>query len=383
MTRTPRGPTWVFERRDDPYVGLISGTSMDGIDAVLVRFADRQVDCRVQASFPYPDALRDRLLEVSRNPDTCSLDELGVLDRRVGACFRDAALSLIEQAGLASANIAAIGSHGQTLRHRPDAAEPFSLQIGDPATIATGTGITTVADFRRADVALGGQGAPLVPPFHDWLFRRDDTKRVVLNIGGIANLTLLGEALLGFDTGPGNTLMDAWTARHKNRRYDDDGCWAAAGSVDEGLLARMLEDSYFRAEPPKSTGFEYFNLDWLASFGVDVLDPADVQATLCELTAASVAAAIVASAPDTSEVLICGGGGHNTELLRRLDRAMPGVRLESTASAGLDPDWVEATAFAWLARQTLANRPGNAASVTGASGPAILGAVHQAVTIVA
>lgn len=378
MTRSPRRSTSPPDRPDAPYIGLISGTSMDGIDAVLASFAERRVDCRATTSFPYPTELRNALVEASRHPDTCSLDELGVLDRRVGACFRDAALAVLEQAGIAAADIAAIGSHGQTLRHRPDATAPFSLQIGDPATIAIGTGITTVADFRRADIALGGQGAPLMPPFHDWLFRREDINRVVLNIGGIANVTILGETLTGFDTGPGNTLMDAWTARHQNRKFDEDGSWAAAGTVDDGLLERLLADPYFRAEPPKSTGFEYFNLDWLERFEVEGLDPGDVQATLCELTAASVAAAVVEWAGNTSEILVCGGGDHNTELRRRLDRALPGVQIGSTAGAGLDPDWVEATGFAWLARQTLAGRPGNAASVTGAGGAAILGAIHQA-----
>ncbi len=378
MTRSSRRTTWAFDRPDDPYIGLISGTSMDGIDAVLATFAGQRVDCRAATSHAYPAELSETLVKASRHPDACSLDELGVLDRRVGACFRDAALAVLEQAGVSPADVAAIGSHGQTLRHRPDATAPFSLQIGDPATIAAGTGITTVADFRRADIALGGQGAPLMPPFHEWLFRRENNEPVVLNVGGIANITILGEPLTGFDTGPGNTLMDAWTARHQNRKFDDDGRWAAAGTVDERLLGRMLDDPYFRAQPPKSTGFEYFNLDWLETFGIDGLDPKNVQATLCELTAASVAAAVAEWAKGTTEILVCGGGSHNTELRRRLDRALPGAQIGSTAGAGLDPDWVEATGFAWLARQTLANRPGNAASVTGAGGAAILGAVHQA-----
>ncbi len=379
VKRSPGHSTWTFDRLDDPYIGLISGTSMDGIDAVLASFAGQRVDCRVATSFPYPAELRETLVDVSRHPDACSLDELGVLDRQVGACFRDAALALLEQAGISPTDVAAIGSHGQTLRHRPDAKAPFSLQIGDPATIAIGTGITTVADFRRADIALGGQGAPLMPPFHGWLFRREDVNRVVLNVGGIANITTLGETLTGFDTGPGNTLMDAWTARHKGDKFDAGGHWAATGTVDDRLLEHLLDDPYFKAEPPKSTGFEYFNLDWLESFGVDGLNPVDVQATLCELTAASVAAAVVEWAGNTTEILVCGGGTHNTELCRRLERALPGVEIGSTASAGLDPDWVEATGFAWLARQTLANRPGNAASVTGADRAAILGAIHQAV----
>ena len=362
----------------DYYIGLISGTSMDGIDSVLCRFDDRRVAIETAVSRPYPQSLRESLVEASRHPQSCDIDQLGVLDRLVGAEFRDAALNVLAVAGVQGRDVRAIGSHGQTLRHRPDADEPFTLQIGDPATIACGTGITTVADFRRADVALGGQGAPLVPPFHEWLFGRADRQRVILNLGGIANVTVLGEPLTGFDTGPGNTLMDAWIARHRDEPFDRDGDWAATGTVDDGLLERLASDSYFAEAPPKSTGFEYFNLDWLEAHDTGGIDAADVQATLAELTAVTIARAVQEHAAGAKELLVCGGGAHNRELLRRLGAALPGIGTDSTATAGLDPDWVEATAFAWLARETLGGRPGNAPSVTGAERLAVLGAIHAA-----
>ncbi|MCP5090821.1 MAG: anhydro-N-acetylmuramic acid kinase, partial [Gammaproteobacteria bacterium] len=207
--------------------------------------------------------------------------------------------------------IVAIGSHGQTLRHRPDAERPYSLQIGDAATIAAGTGVTTVADFRRSDIAVGGQGAPLVPPFHDWLFRRQDVNRIVLNIGGMANVTVLpadDEPVTGFDTGPGNTLLDAWINEQRGLPYDPDGQWAAAGNAVQSLLERLMSDDYFDQPPPKSTGFEHFNLSWLHAFGADDYEPRDIQATLSEVTARSIAAAINTYAPATEEVFVCGGG---------------------------------------------------------------------------
>ncbi|MDH3350983.1 MAG: anhydro-N-acetylmuramic acid kinase, partial [Gammaproteobacteria bacterium] len=248
------------------YIGLISGTSMDGIDAALVTIADRSIEVLQTREHHYPEQLRERLLQATREPHQCTLDDFGQLDQWVGECFRDAALALLADASVDASAISAIGSHGQTIRHQPAAARPFSLQIGDPALIANGTGITTVADFRRADMALGGQGAPLTPLFHEWLFRKPGSSRVVLNIGGIANVTILhGDATdtAGFDTGPGNTLLDAWVARHQGAAYDSDGDWAAQGTVDEKLLARLSADPYFSAAPPKSTGFEYFNLEWL------------------------------------------------------------------------------------------------------------------------
>ena len=364
----------------DFFIGLMSGTSMDGIDAVVVSF-DKQ-DARLLASLehPYPEPLRQKLLQAMRDPGSCNVDDVGTLDRQVGMSFRDAALAVLAETGLEASDIAAIGSHGQTLRHRPDAPTPYSLQIGDPATIAVGTGITTIADFRRADIAAGGQGAPLVPPFHQWLFGRSGSSRVILNIGGIANITVLGEgdkAPLGFDTGPGNTLLDGWTRAKLNKPYDRDGAWAASGRVEPGLLQALLADDYFRQSPPKSTGFEHFNLDWLMEHGAGDYAPADVQATLAELSARTIAAAIDEHAATAETVLVCGGGFHNDDLLRRLGRHLPGRGVLSTADEGLHPDWVEATAFAWLAMRTLNNQSGNLPSVTGAGRKMVLGAIHS------
>jgi len=360
------------------YIGLISGTSMDGIDAALVAFGDHTLDVRAARTFAYPAPLRDALLAATRNPQSCAVDTLGMLDHWTGECFRDAATELLADAGVDAGEVRAIGSHGQTVRHCPDALHPFSVQIGNADIIAKGSGITCVADFRSADIALGGQGAPLVPPFHDWLFRSTRHDRCVLNIGGIANLTVLpadGGDVRGFDTGPGNTLLDAWIRRHRDAAFDSDGRWAASGTVDAGLLERMLADPYFHAPPPKSTGFEYFNDGWLQAL-VGAQAAADIQATLCELTASSIAAAIHAHAPETAELLTCGGGVHNDHLMARLQAHFPDVRVVSTAEFGLDPDWVEACAFAWLAMRTLAGRPGNAPSVTGARRAAVLGATH-------
>jgi anhydro-N-acetylmuramic acid kinase len=362
------------------YIGLISGTSMDGIDAVLASFSDERLLLHTTHAHAYPRELRDLLRKAINNPDACGLDRLGSLDRWTGECFRDAALALIEKDDVERSDIVAIGSHGQTLRHQPDSERPFSLQIGDAATIAAGTGIATVADFRRADIAAGGQGAPLVPPFHDWLFRSKDTNRVVLNIGGIANITAIpaGNApVVGFDTGPGNTLLDAWITQQRNLPYDEGGQWAASGEPIDALLARMIADDYFDLPPPKSTGLERFNPTWLREFRLSDYDPVDVQATLCELTATTIAAAIDKYAAATRQVFVCGGGVHNEDLLRRLRAKLSNSVISSTRDEGLDPDWVEAAAFAWLAMRTMKNKSGNLPSVTGASRKVVLGAIHS------
>lgn len=361
------------------YIGLISGTSMDGIDAVLAQFHPSSMAVVCTRAHPYPDELRDKLVAAIREPKACGVDDIGMLDRWTGECFRDAVFALLDDAGIDAANIKAIGSHGQTLRHQPDATHPFTMQIGDPAMIATATGIATVADFRRADVALGGQGAPLLPTFHEWLFRDKEQDRVVLNIGGIANVTILpaGEAgIAGFDTGPGNTLLDAWIRQHHGTAFDEDGRWASSGRCDADLLARLLDDPYFAKAPPKSTGPEYFNLDWLRHANTDDLAATDVQATLCELTAVSISNAVKSFSRERSQVLVCGGGIHNPEIQRRLGEQMPQLEISSTANAGLDPDWVEASAFAWLAMRTLKGQTGNHPAVTGASRFAVLGAIY-------
>jgi anhydro-N-acetylmuramic acid kinase len=368
---------------DSLYIGLMSGTSIDGIDAALVDFGDR--NCRVLATLnhQYPDELRSALMLATREPEHCTVDMIGRLDNWVGEAFRDTAVELIAESKSDPQRIVAIGSHGQTLRHQPRIDRPFTLQIGDPNIIAAGTGITTIADFRRRDLALGGEGAPLLPPFHHWLFSDETVNRVVLNIGGIANITILragSDTITGFDTGPGNTLLDAWIQACKGETFDDAGKWGSSGEISPRLLELLMRDPYFALPPPKSTGFEYFNLRWLRQTLSDVgdIDEADVQATLCALTARSIADAISTYAPDTSELLICGGGIDNTELIRWIGSALPAVNAHSTANFGLDPDWVEAAAFAWLAKRCLDKEPGNLPGVTGASETAILGAVYWA-----
>lgn len=364
----------------DRYIGLISGTSMDGVDAVLASFGDGSLELTASHAHPYPPELRERLRAAMMRPEECGLDRLGELDRMVGECFRDAALNVIARSGADADSIVAIGSHGQTLRHQPNNEHGFSLQIGDAATIAAGTGISTVADFRRADIAAGGQGAPLTPAFHHWLFGSTGVDRVILNLGGIANITVLpgdGMPVVGFDTGPANTLLDAWIGEQRKMPYDSGGQWASQGKVVDRLLDALLADSYFDLPPPKSTGFEHFNLDWLRAFGVDDKSPIDVQATLAELTAVTVANSIRETAPATKDIFVCGGGVHNEDLLSRLARHVGTSTIGSTQQVGLDPDWVEAAAFAWLAMQTINGKTGNLPSVTGANQKKVLGAIHS------
>jgi anhydro-N-acetylmuramic acid kinase len=372
------------------YLGLISGTSADGIDVALVEFGgsagDTAATLRAGKTYPWTPALRARLVELGQGGDCTSLDEFGALDVQVADAFAEAALALLDEAGISPPHVRALGSHGQTIRHRPagpafDGRHPFTLQIGDGHRIAERTGITTVADFRRRDVAAGGHGAPLLPALHAALLHDPGEARAVLNLGGIANLTLLpGEGpVRGFDTGPANALLDAWCARHTGADFDADGAFAAAGKVDPALLERLLAEPWFALPPPKSTGREHFHRAWLeARLGDSPRRPQDVQATLLALTARTVADALRATQPDTRRVLVCGGGVHNPVLLARLAAELPGVVVESTAVLGVDPDFVEAMGFAWLARQSLAGQPGNLPAVTGARGPRVLGAIHSA-----
>lgn len=360
------------------YIGLMSGTSVDGIDAALVEFGEcPRVLCARTTSL---DAdLAAEVLRLSQADARIHLDELGRLDTRLGQALAQAALDLIATADVATAEITAIGSHGQTLRHAPTGPFPFTLQLGDANVIAERTGLTTVADFRRRDVAAGGQGAPLVPAFHASVFGDAGEERAVLNLGGIANLTLLPRqgAVRGFDTGPGNGLMDAWTLRHVGERFDRGGAFAGAGRVDEALLDALLSEPWLALSPPKSTGRDLFHGDWLdARMAGRALAAADVQATLCRFTARSVMDALRRALPGCRRLLVCGGGVHNPVLQSELASHWPGLAIESTAAHGLDPDFVEAVAFAWLARETLAGRPGNLSEVTGARGARVLGAVH-------
>ncbi len=361
------------------FVGLISGTSADAVDAALVQFDDGKPRLLKALGLPIPPALRQRILELY-NPGTNEIDRLGELDRELGNLFGEAALTLIARAGLQPEQVTAIGSHGQTVRHRPDAALPFTLQIGDANTIAELTGITTVTDFRRRDMACGGEGAPLTPGLHSAVFASSQADRAILNIGGIANVTVLlrNSVTLGLDIGPGNGLMDSWTERHLGLPYDKDGAWAATGKVNGDLLHKLLQHPFFARSAPKSTGREEFTLSWVDEVlqGFPSVAPQHVQATLLQLTASSIAQSIMSACPSGTEIYVCGGGAHNTFLCQQLQTALPGYPLASTARLGIDPDWVEAIAFAWLAMRTLNNLPGNLKAVTGAARNVILGGIY-------
>ncbi len=363
----------------DLYLGLISGTSADGIDAALVRF-DPHPEVVAAHTIAYPPAVRERVISLAKSRAAIAIDDFGHLDVEVGSCFAGAALSLLRVASVDPAAVMAIGSHGQTVCHRPNGAFPFTLQIGDPSVIAERTGIAVVADFRRADVAAGGQGAPLLPALHVAVMSDPAIARAILNLGGIGNLTLLdpGKDVLGFDTGPANCLLDAWAALHLGVARDEDGAWARSGRVDAELLEKFLADPYFVATPPKSTGREVFNLDWLSARVSARISAADVQATLLALSVRTIADALRTHGPGTREVFACGGGVHNAALMDALRAALPDIRVDTTAALGIDPDFVEATGFAWLARARLAGEAGNLPSVTGARGPRILGAIYNA-----
>jgi anhydro-N-acetylmuramic acid kinase len=363
----------------DLFLGMISGTSIDGVDAVLAEIGDDDFRIVGANTAPFPADLHARLRKLVETPQT-SLRDLGSLDVAVGRFFAECALKLIASSGVRPEDVAAIGSHGQTVYHEPLGAEPFSLQLGDPNVIAALTGSTTVADFRRLDVALGGQGAPLVPAFHAWAFGHAREPRVVVNIGGIANITVLapGRDVTGFDTGPGNTLLDVWIRASERKPYDDAGRWAASGVVNRALLDACLAEPFFRARPPKSTGRELFNREWLdkrfARSGAQI-SAVDVQATLAELTATTIASAIRDELSDCREVIVCGGGVHNDDLMTRL-RRLTATRVTTTDAHGVPPDWVEGAAFAWLARARVRGLAGNVPTVTGARRPAVLGGVY-------
>jgi anhydro-N-acetylmuramic acid kinase len=363
------------------YLGLISGTSADGIDVALCSF-DGPPRLHAAITHPYPDELRKRILALAQGDGHIALDELGALDVEIAQNFANAANVLLRKAGVAPTAIAALGSHGQTVRHRPLQKSPYTLQLGDANVIAELTGITTVADFRRRDIAAGGQGAPLAPAFHTAILAHDGQSRVVLNLGGIANITVIpadaNAPLRGFDTGPASCLLDAWAQQQLGTAYDANGALAAQGTPDRELLARLLAEPYFAAPPPKSTGREVFHMTWLQQhLQRSAVAPADVQATLVELTARSVADAIRAQAPAAREVLVCGGGVHNPVLMAAIAGELAPLPVASIARLGIDPDFVEAMLFAWLARERLALRPAqNVYSVTGARAPRVLGAIY-------
>jgi anhydro-N-acetylmuramic acid kinase len=361
------------------YLGLISGTSMDAIDAALVDFDAKPLKVVATSATAYEPALKARVAALIDRADNVPLDEVGQIDVEVGRAFARATLQLLEASGIRPGQVTAIGSHGQTLRHRPDLPAPFTWQVGDPNVLTEMTGISVVADFRRRDVAAGGQGAPLLPVFHDQVFRSDAEDRVIANLGGIANITILsrGAPVTGFDTGPANRLLDAWIHTHQGRDFDADGSWAATGTVDQALLENLLDEPYLRLHAPKSTGRELFNMDWLR----DKLGPSsrranDVQATLQKYTAVTLADAVRRYAPSAA-IYACGGGAHNRALLAEVAALTAPNRVASTAELGLDPDFVEAIAFAWFAKRTLEGQPSSAASVTGAQAARILGGVYR------
>ena len=367
--------------KDGLFIGLMSGTSVDAIDAALIDCSAEQPRLIHTHSSAIPDSLRNRVLALCRG-ESDSLHALGTLDNALGERFAQAVLDLLSAAKIGRAAITAIGSHGQTVRHCPPGAgqSPYTLQIADPNIIAERTGILTVADFRRRDMAAGGEGAPLVPRFHGAVFGRAGERRAVVNIGGIANATLLhgDQVVAGFDCGPGNTLLDAWINDTSGERFDNCGAWSAEHRVDDALLQQLMCDPWFQRRGPRSTGPEYFNLAWLRAHMPREIDSGSVQATLAELTARGIAESLAGSA--VTDVWVCGGGAANTDLMRRLHRLLEptGCRVATTSVLGIDPQWVEAAAFAWLARQRLQSKPGNAPTVTGAAGPRVLGAVFAA-----
>lgn len=355
------------------FIGMLSGTSRDGADLALVTFEDDRPRLNHALCIPYPESIAQALramIDSGRRPEP---DRTAELHRDLGRFFASGVSRLLEQASLGAADVSAIGSHGQTAWHEP----PESIQLGDPALIAAETGIVTVGQFRQADLEAGGQGAPLAPLLHRTLFAPDHGQRAIVNLGGIANLSLLAAdgTVRGFDTGPGNCLLDAWVRRRQGKAFDEDGQWAASGTAIQPVLMTLLEDPWFSRPPPKSTGVEYFNLRWLENAAdLNAFAPSDIQATLAELTAQSVAAALP---PDVTGVLVCGGGVHNADLLARLRAHRPDCSIESTAAHGIDPDAVEAMLFAWLARERLAERLQDTTTITGASRPVLLGTIHR------
>lgn len=362
------------------YIGVMSGTSLDGVDVVLAAIDERMVAQQASLTWPMPIPLKEAILSVCQG-QPLTLSQLGRLDSQLGKLFAAAVQALLAQEHLSAKDIVAIGCHGQTVWHEPVGDEPHTLQIGDNNHIVALTGITVVGDFRRRDIALGGQGAPLVPAFHHALLAHPTERRMVLNIGGIANISLLfpGMPVRGYDTGPGNMLMDAWIWRKLGKPYDKDAQWASSGKVILPLLQNMLSDPYFAAAAPKSTGREYFNYGWLerhlAHF--PALAPQDVEATLAELTAVTISEQVLLSG-GCDRLLVCGGGSRNPLVMARLSALLPGTEVTTTDEAGISGDDMEALAFAWLAWRTLAGLPGNLPSVTGASQPSVLGAIFPA-----
>lgn len=360
------------------YVGLMSGTSLDGIDAVLADLGQscpRVLHCHYQ---PYQPQLRDALLALHDEDGADEIRRAALAANQLAQAYAAAIRTLLAQARSAPGDVVAIGCHGQTIRHDPQAA--YTVQLVNAALLAELAGISVVCDFRSRDIAAGGQGAPLVPGFHHAVFHTPASHRVIVNIGGIANVTDLPPSgqVTGFDCGPGNVLLDGWIHDELGRTYDEDGAWGAQGSPDRQLLERLLAHEFFGRHPPKSTGRDAFNLAWLRRMLGGTESAVDVQATLLELTAVTIARAIAGNCGGAQEVFLCGGGARNAALVQRLRQHAPEIKLETTDALGVKADWVEALAFAWLARRTLRKEPGNLPGVTGAAGPRVLGAIYPA-----
>jgi anhydro-N-acetylmuramic acid kinase len=358
----------------------MSGTSLDGVDAVLTEFtqaSDQTLQSRVinAHSLPFNQDLREALLSLHESGHN-EIERTALIGNQLAKLYAQAVNGLLEKTNINPAQISAIGCHGQTIRHRPELG--YTIQIGNAALLAELTGITVVSDFRSRDIAANGQGAPLVPAFHQAVFGHPNINRTVINIGGIANLSVLntGQEIIGFDSGPGNMLMDAWTEMHTGKRYDESGNWAMTGQVIDRLLSKLLAHAFFTLPPPKSTGRDLFNIEWLKSHLTPNDLPQDVQRTLLAFTAHSIADAVQKHAPNTEEIYLCGGGAFNQALIQHLRHLLHPVKIEPTDILGIHVSAVEAAAFAWLARQSLLKAPGNLPCVTGADGLRILGAIY-------
>ncbi|MGB4115273.1 MAG: anhydro-N-acetylmuramic acid kinase [Polaromonas sp.] len=363
----------------DLYIGLMSGTSLDGADGVLVDFSKPQLRVLAAGTQAFSSSFRSELLALN-TPSHNELHRAALAANQLAEVYAKVVGSLLRDSGLTAKHIKAIGAHGQTVRHQP--ALSYTMQLNNPALLAERTAIDVVADFRSRDVAAGGQGAPLVPAFHHSVFTRADQTTLVLNIGGISNLSVLPPAgdILGFDCGPGNALMDAWCLQHTGQRFDDGGRWASGGKLIPALLANLLDEPYFALPPPKSTGRDLFSMTWLASklkpFASHL--PQDVQNTLTEFTVSACVTGASSYLKNSKELIVCGGGAFNRYLMERLLAGLPSLKVVSSSEHGLPPLQVEAAAFAWLARQTINRLPGNLPSVTGAAGLRVLGAIYPA-----
>lgn len=365
----------------EQYLGVMSGTSFDGVDTILAEFDGKQIRILEHHETPMPKDLREALLQLSQTDAPLLLQTIYALDARLGEFYANAIENMLTAKNIDKQTITAIGCHGQTIRHFPNASPPFTVQLGDPNIIAARTNITTVADFRRRDLALGGQGAPLAPAFHQHFLSDENENRAILNLGGFANVTLLpcSGNIKGFDTGPGNVLLDAWCEKHLHKAFDENGDWASSGTVNETLLEALLAHPFFKKQPPKSTGRDEINLAWveevLAGLNETISDK-DVQATLTELTAISVSDAIQAHQPDTQTIYVCGGGAYNTYLLKRLSHHLPKLNIQTTETLNISPKHIEPALMAWLAYRTLNKQPIDLRHITGSEREVLLGGVY-------